>query len=43
MLKWGDITNYNRIRKEYVTRKISKEEILEESNEIQHDLNNFSM
>jgi hypothetical protein len=42
-VEMGDISNYNRIRKEYVTGKISKDEFLEESNEIQHDLNNFSI
>ena len=42
-VEMGYITNYNRIRKEYVTGKISKEEFLEESKEIQDNLNNFSM
>lgn len=42
-VEMGDIANYNRIRKEYVTGKISKDEFLGESNEIKHDLNNFSI
>jgi len=42
-VEMGYITNYNRIRKEYVTGKISKEEFLEKSKQIQDDLNNFSM
>jgi hypothetical protein len=42
-VEMGYIANYNHIRKEYVTGKISKEEFLEKSKQIQDDLNNFSM
>jgi len=42
-VEMGYITDYNHIRKEYVTGKISKEEFLEKSKQIQDDLNNFSM
>jgi hypothetical protein len=42
-IEMGYLTNYNHIRKEYVTGKISKEEFLEKSKQIQDDLNNFSM
>ena len=42
-VEMGDIINYNRVRKEYVTGKITKQEFLEECKEIQQDLNNFSM
>ncbi len=42
-VEMGYISSYNRIRKEYVSGKISKQEFLEESKTIKNGLNNFSM